>query len=106
VSRRAVEMKPSGRALEATFSREETMQHLGCKKSKLHELCALGRKFHGCHPIKGGLWPTFPVSHKNLRIPEGAIERHRNHMMRLRDDAMFAAQMKAAARRLGERVAA
>lgn len=106
MSRRALDLKPSGRPLEATFSRAETMARLGCEKSKLHDLVTLGRKFRGCHPLKGGLWPTIPVSHKNLRITAGAIDRHEKHMMRLRDDAMFAAQMKAAARGLGEKVAA
>jgi hypothetical protein len=88
--------------LQPTVSRAEAMAYLGIKHSKLHDLMVLGRKFRGCHPLKGGLWPWFPATHKNVRIEVRAIEQHRDHMMRLLDDGVFAAQMRAAAAKLGD----
>lgn len=88
--------------LQPTVSREQAMEHLGIKKTKLHELMTLGSKFKGCHPLKGGLWPWYPITHKNVRIEERAIERHREHMLKLHQDDLFAAQMKAAADKLGD----
>lgn len=97
---------PASEQLERTYSREEVMTHLGIEKDKLHELLQLGRKHHGCHPLKGGLWEWFKVSHKCVRITQSAIAKHKAHMHRLETDAMFAAQMRARARMLGERSAA
>ncbi len=87
--------------LEKTYSIEEVMEHLGCGETKLHELLQYGRKFRGCHPTKGGLFPTFKVSHRSRRICASAIERHKAHMTKLELDEMFAAAMKAKARTLG-----
>lgn len=92
--------RSSGPALEPTYSRAEVMAHLGVQKSKLWDLCELGRRHRGCHPTKGGIYPVFRVSHCVLRIPAGAIERHKSHMMRLQEDEMFCAQMRARAREL------
>lgn len=88
--------------LQPTVSRAEAMEHLGIQKTKLHELMTLGAKFKGCHPLKGGLWPWYPITHKNVRIEVRAIERHREHMARLVADDVFANQMKAAAAKLGD----
>jgi hypothetical protein len=71
---------------------------LGIGETELHKLLNLGRKFKGLHPLKGGLYPTFKLSHKNRRVPVGAIARHLNHKLRLEMDAGFAAQMRAKAR--------
>lgn len=104
--RRRCDLGQAKERLEATYSTADAMIHLGICKTKLHELLKLGKKFCGCHPLKGGLFPTYKVSHRNRRIPIGAIERHLAHMACLESDAMFAAQMGAAARQLGERRAA
>lgn len=88
--------------LERTYSVAEVMAFFGLGERKVRYLLALGRKFEGCHPMKGGLWPTFKASHKNVRILDTAIRRHLDHLERLRTDAMYAAQMKAKARELGE----
>jgi len=76
------------------------MEHFGIKKTKLHELLYWGRRMKGPHPLLGGLWPVFRVSHKCTRITQTAIDRHLRHMDRLEDDPMYAAQQKAKARPL------
>lgn len=81
--------------LEATHSRADVMEFLGCGPTKLHELMQQGRRFRGVHPTKGGLFPIFRVSHKCIRIPQSAIDRHLAHMDRLVNDDLFAARMKA-----------
>lgn len=108
MSRRRVDLgqAPASEQLERTYSTADVMHHLGVAKTKLHELLKLGEKFQGCHPLKGGLYPTFKVSHKNRRITAGAIARHKEHMARLATDAIFRAQMRVRARMLGERSAA
>ena len=98
--RRRVDMRQAAAPLEPTYSTAEVMAHLGCQRTKLDELLALGRRFKGCHPLKGGLFPTFKVSHKNVRVTRTAIETHLAHMARLDSDAMFRAEMKAKARSL------
>jgi hypothetical protein len=74
------------------------MAHLGLKRTKLHQLLQLGREFKGVHPLQGGLFPSFKVSHKVRRITASAIERHLAHMERLETEPLFLAQMKAKAR--------
>lgn len=91
-----------GPELEPTYSTAAVMRHLGLGNTKLHELIALGRKFQGCHPLKGGLYPTFLATTRSRRIPAGAIERHKAHLARLEADPMFAAQKRAEARALRE----
>lgn len=93
--RRRVDLRPGRAQLEATFSRAEVMAYLGIQKSKLGELVQLGRRFHGVHPTKGGLWPVFRPSHKVVRIPQSAIERHLEHMERMRSDPLYSAQQRA-----------
>lgn len=95
-------MGEAAEPLEPTYSRAQVMEHFGCGSTALHELMVLGRKFKGCHPLRGGLYPVFRVTHKNVRIPLGAIRRHLAHMERLATDTMFACEMKAKARGLGE----
>ncbi len=95
-----------GPALEVTYSTAAVKRHFGIGKTKLHELLALGRKFKGCHPLRGGLYPTFLVTPRSRRIPLGAIEQHKAHLQRLESDAIFRAQMRVQARMLGERKAA
>jgi hypothetical protein len=97
---RRVDMRQAREPLEATYSRAEVMEHLGCKATTLWHLMQLGRKHHGPALLKGGLWPWFRPTHKNVRITRTAIERHKRHMERLQVDAMFAAEMKAKARGL------
>ncbi len=105
--KRGVDMRQAAAPLEATYSTAEVMAHLGIKRTKLDELLALGRK-HGraLHPLKGGLYPCFKVSHKVVRVTATAIEAHKRHMERLDGDEMFAAEMKAKARGLEQRAAA
>jgi hypothetical protein len=84
--------------LAATHSTADVMIHLGIGRTMLHELIFLGRRHKGCHPLKGGLWPTFKVSHRNRRISDAALRAHLAHMERLESDPMFAAEMGAKAR--------
>jgi hypothetical protein len=88
--------------LAPTYSRAEVMARLGVGHTKLHELCDLGRRFQGVHPFKGGLWPHWPATPRNLRIEEGAILRHEEHMRKLRDYACYRAEMEARARTLAD----
>jgi hypothetical protein len=88
--------------LRPTISRAEAMAHLGIQKSKLHELMTLGRRFRGVHPLRGGLWPWYRVTHKNVRLEEAAITRHLEHVQRLACDPIYAARMAAAAAKLGD----
>lgn len=62
--------------LEPTYSREEVAEHFGCDISQVDRLIRMGRR----KPYRGGLWPTFKVSHKCRRIPLSAIERHKQFM--------------------------
>ncbi len=71
------------KALEQTFSTDEVRAHLGCGKTQLFELIKLGRRHKGCHPTRGGLYPTFRASFKSRRVPLSAIERHKQHMARV-----------------------
>lgn len=86
--------------LEATYSLAEVREHLGIGETALHELLYLGKRCKGVHPLKGGLFPTFKLSHKKRRVPASAIERHKAHMLRLEIDDQFRAEMKAKARGL------
>lgn len=104
--KRRIDMRQAPAPLERTFSTAEVMAYLGCQRTKLDELLALGRRFKGHHPLKGGLFPTFKVSHKNVRVTEAAIAGHLRHMRRLGEDPRFAAEMKAKARELGLKEAA
>lgn len=104
--KRRVDLRQAKEPLEPTYSTAEVMEHLGCGRTSLHVLLVNGRKFSGCHPLKGGLWPWFKPSHKNVRITKRAIEAHKRHMARLATDAMFRAEMKAKARQLGLKEAA
>lgn len=71
-------------ALEETFSLGETAKHLGCGRTAVAALVNLGKEYKDkLHPTRGGLWPTFKVSHKNRRVPLSAIERHKRHMAKL-----------------------
>ena len=76
----------------------ETRAQLGVGETELCALLWLGRKFRGLHPLRGGLWPTFKLSHKNRRVPASAIARHMQHKLRLEMDDKFAAEMRAKAR--------
>ena len=98
--KRRVDMSQAPEPLEATYSRDEVMAHLGCKATQLWTLMQLGKHFRGCHPLKGGLWPWFRVSHKCVRITRSAIEGHKRHLQRLAEDDMFAAAMRARANEL------
>ena len=99
---RGVDLHREGPPLEPTYSTAAVMRHLGLGRTKLHELIVLGRKFKGCHPLRGGLFPTFLATTRSRRIPLGAIERHKAHLARLETDPIFRAQMRAAARALRE----
>ncbi len=102
MSRKRYDLQHEGPPLEATYSTAAVMIHLGIGRTKLHELVELGRKFKGCHPIRGGLYPTFLATTRSRRIPAGAIERHKAHLARLEVDVIFRAQMRVAARGLRE----
>lgn len=86
--------------LERTYSLLETREMLGVGDTTLHALLNLGRKYKGLHPLKGGLWPSYKLSHKKRRVPESALARHIQHMFRLENEPMFAAEMRAKARGL------
>jgi hypothetical protein len=77
--------------LEPTYSVAEVAEHFGCCKWQVQRLVELG-VVHGqaLHPARGGLWPTFKVSHKSRRIPLSAIERHKRHMARAHDGVIAA----------------
>ena len=78
-----VNLKPSGLALEPTFSLEEVGDHLGIEHSALAELVAFGRKYGAkLHPTRGGLYPTFRGP-KHRRVPLSALDRHKRHMARV-----------------------
>lgn len=79
----AVDLKPSGLELEPTFSPAQVGKHLGLGRTAVFELMDLGRQHKGCHPRRGGLWPTFKATHKSRRIPLSAIERHKQHLAKL-----------------------
>lgn len=72
-----------GWGLEPTYSPAEVAAHFGCSVWQVMQLVRLGR-VHGAalHPARGGLWPTFKVSHKARRVPLAAVERHKRHMER------------------------
>lgn len=73
--------------LEDTFSLEETARHLGIGRTSVAALVKLGKTYKAkLHPTRGGLWPTFKVSHKVRRVPLSAIDRHKRHMARLEGD--------------------
>lgn len=83
MSRMTPNLRPSVE-LEPTFSLGQTAQHLGCGRTAVSELVALGKAYKSkLHPTRGGLWPTFKISHKNRRVPLSAIDRHKRHMARL-----------------------
>ena len=84
--------------LEPMYSLADTCAQLGVSKMELHSLLYLGRKFSGPHPTKGGIFPSYKLSHKNRRVPAGAIMRHMQHMLRLEMDPKFKAEMRAKAR--------
>ena len=77
------------RPLETTYSPAEVAKHFGCTVWQIQQLIRLGLR-HGrkLHPTRGGLAPTFKTSHKCRRIPESAIERHKQHMARVHDGAI------------------
>jgi hypothetical protein len=67
--------------LEPTVSLAEVAAHFGCGLWQVSQLVRLGQKYgERLHPSRGGLWPTFKVSHKCRRVPISAIERHKRHM--------------------------
>ena len=71
-------------ALEPRYTLTESMHLLGCGTTRLHELITLGREYGPrLHPRKGGLWPTYKLSHKCRLIPASAIARHTQHMARV-----------------------
>jgi hypothetical protein len=71
-------------ALEPRYTLAQAMQLLGCGPTRLHELLKLGREYGArLHPSKGGLWPTYKLSHKCRLVPASAIERHTRHMARV-----------------------
>jgi hypothetical protein len=70
--------------LEPTYSVAEVAAHFGMQRRAVDELVALGREYgEDLHPAKGGLWPTYKISHKCRRIPASAIRRHLEHMAAL-----------------------
>ncbi len=82
--RRAGFQVKSTATLEETFSLAEAAKHLGCGRTAVAELVKLGKVYRAkLHPSRGGLWPTFKVSHKNRRVPLSAIDRHKQHMARI-----------------------
>lgn len=75
--------------LEVTFSLKETAAHLGCGRTVVSELVRLGKAYkEQLHPTRGGLWPTFKVTHKNRRVPLSAIDRHKRHMAKVTGDPL------------------
>jgi hypothetical protein len=75
------DMAPAREQLEPTYSVQEVAEHFGCSEWQVHQLITLGRLHkQRLHPTRGGLYPTFRVSHKCRRIPRSAIERHKRHM--------------------------
>lgn len=73
----------SAEPLEPTYSTQETRAYLGCGKTQVFELIKLGERYKGCHPTRGGLYPTFKASHKNRRVPLSAIEQHTRHVSKI-----------------------
>jgi hypothetical protein len=96
--KKAKPVQPTKDVLESTCSMAEARAHMGIGETQLHALIFLGKKFCGLHPLKGGIYPTFKLSHKNRRIPISAIQQHEQHKLRLEMDAKFAAEMQAKAR--------
>lgn len=88
--------------LERTYSLPQVRELLGVGRTRLHELLKIGQAQKGLHPTRGGLWPTYKISWKSRRVPEGAIHRYLEHMQRLESDPMFAAAMHAQARTMGD----
>lgn len=79
-------MSAEPQSLEPTYSPAEVARHFGCSRWQVNELVQLGRRMgRELHPRRGGLWPTFRVSHKCRRIPLSAIERHKTHMARVQE---------------------
>ena len=81
--KRRVDLKPPATHLEPTYSVDEVAAHLGLSRRAIFSLLSIGRRHRGCHPIRGGLWPTFKPSHKIRRIPLSAIQRHKRHLSRV-----------------------
>lgn len=73
-------------ALEPTYSIDEVAQRFGCTAWQISQLVQLGKRYGlQLHPTRGGLCPTYKVSHKCRRIPLSAIHRHEQHMGRVHD---------------------
>jgi hypothetical protein len=86
MNRRQADLRQAATPLERTFSLAETAEHFGCGVWQVQQLVALGIRYgRKLHPTRGGLYPTFKVSHKCRRIPESAIERHKRHMAKVHD---------------------
>lgn len=69
--------------IEPRYTLQQTRQLLGCGGTRLKELLKLGREYGPkLHPTKGGLWPTYKLSHKCRMVPASAIERHTRHQAR------------------------
>jgi transposase len=78
------DLRESREPLEPTYSVGEVAEHFGCGIVQVYRLIGYGRKYRSrLHPTRGGLWPTFKVSHKCRRIPLSAIERHKRRMAQL-----------------------
>ena len=68
-------------SLEPTVSIAEVAEHFGCSAWQVSQLVHLGLVYGAAlHPTRGGLWPTFKVSHRCRRIAISAIERHKARM--------------------------
>jgi hypothetical protein len=84
------QFRPTDRRLEATYSLAQTCEHLGIGKTQVAELIRYGVQYgRNLHPTKGGLWPTYKLSHKNRRVTIEAIERHIKHQVRVHGEAMI-----------------
>jgi hypothetical protein len=73
-----------GPALEPTYTPSEIAAAWGISLRTVRRLIALGRAHRGLHPLRGGLWPVWCPSARAVRIPAGALQRHLDHVERVR----------------------
>ncbi len=76
--------RPGAVHLEPTFSPAEVAEHFGLSLREVYRLTNYGRRYGAdLHPTRGGLWPTYRITHKTVRIPLSALERHKRHIGRV-----------------------
>jgi len=81
VSRSELDRIFARETLEPTVSIAEVAEHFGCSGWQVSQLVRLGLRYGAAlHPTRGGLFPTFKVSHRCRRISLSAIARHKAAM--------------------------